>query len=234
MKFLIRAIPHWFYFTPKPVTFPLPPRTARPYIGVIFTTNLICTLLHSLFSPPAGGEATRGYLHGGMLMDFVGQESPVSKIRLLSLDLLTLGLQLIILTVILERRNLDPEPSTPSTSPTQDHDSEERGIFRSPPSPNAIELQPLSRGRTGADEDRERNELSPDRPSTSDEHPLDPFHSGQYIIAHVDVPTTIHTQWIQHRNLAAAARDADRSGRASGESGRPRVIRFRIRRGIRG
>lgn len=165
-------------------------------------------------------------------MDFVGQESPVSKIRLLSLDLLTLGLQLIILAVILERRNLDPEPSTPNTSPTQDHDSEERGIFRSPPSPSAIELQPLTRGRTGADEDRERNELSPDRPSTFDEHPLDPFHSGQHIIAHVDLPNMIRTQWIQRRNIATAARDAGGLGRASGEGRRPRMIRFRIRREV--
>lgn len=232
VKFLLRAVPQWFYFTPKPALFPLPPRPARTYIGTIFGTNLLCFLLHILSSPPAAGEATRGYLHGGILIDFVGQESPVSRIRLASLDMLTWILQVVILAVMLERRKIvtlsnsqsgsdDSLPSA-SLSRPQDHDSEERGILRPPISPiEDIELQPLPSGRTGADEDRERNELllrhgtSPsssnihdddedhddDRPGLNamDEHPLDRFHSGQHILADIYLMDVVRAQWSHPR-----------------------------------
>ena len=202
----------------------MPPRPARTYIGTIFGTNLLCFLLHILSFPPAAGEATRGYLHGGILIDFVGQESPVSRVRLVSLDMLTWALQVVILAVMLERRKTaassnaqsradEPLPST-SISSGQDHDSEERGILRpfaSSPTED-IELQPLPSGRTGADEDRERNELLRHRtlPSSfndddddgpgsnfTDEHPLDRFHSGQYVLADIYLMDVVRTQWSQ-------------------------------------
>ena len=218
-KFLLRALPQWFYFTPKPALFPLPPRPTRTYIGTIFGTNLLCFLLHILSSPPLAGEATRGYLHGGILIDFVGQESPVSRIRLVSLDILTWVLQVVILAVMLERRKIvassNSQSPSVSISRPQDHDSEERGITRPPTSPTEdIELQPLPSGRTGADEDRERNELllrhdtSPsslndndndDDPGVNavDEHPLDRFHSGQQILADIYLLDVVRTQWLQ-------------------------------------
>lgn len=200
----------------------MPPPAAHRHIGAIFSTNLLCLILHVLFSPPAAGEATRGYLHGGILIDFVGQESPVSRIRLVSLDMLTCALQLVILAVVLERRKIAPlsvsqsgadEPVlSPSLPRSQDHDSEERGILRPPGSPSEdIELQPLSTGRTGADEDRERNELlrhatSPRSPddddpgvTAMDEHPLDRFHSGQHVLADMYLLDVVRTQWSQYR-----------------------------------
>lgn len=178
-------------------------------------------------------------------MDFVGQESPVSKIRLLLLDILTLALQLVILAVVLERRKLGTDSSAtgaanPSIQPQpQDHDSEERGIYRtSSTSAEDIELQTFSSGRTGADEDRERNELS--SPSSShfqddgtlaavDEHPLDPFHSGQHIIADLSILDTIRAQWMQYGSLASAASEAGAEGReAMDEVTVRRRIGFRI------
>lgn len=223
-KFLLRALPQWFYFTPKPALFPLPPRPARTYIGTIFGTNLLCFLLHILSSPPVAGEATRGYLHGGILIDFVGQESPVSRVRLVSLDMLTWILQVVILAIMLERRKIvassNSQSPSLSISRPQDHDSEERGILRPPTSPtDDIELQPLPSGRTGADEDRERNELllrhgtSPSSPNDNDndndddpdvnavdEHPLDRFHSGQHILADIYLMDVVRTQWLQRRS----------------------------------
>lgn len=218
----------------------MPPPAARPYIGAIFSTNLLCLLLHILFSPPAAGEATRGYLHGGILIDFVGQESPVSQTRLVSLDILTCTLQLVVLAAVLERRKIatlsispsgadEPLPS-PSTSQGQDHDSEERGILRPTSSTEDIELQPLSSGRTGADEDRERNELSPhtssqrsavhEDPGTTavDEHPLDRFHSGQHVLADMYLLDVVRTQWQRHRGAVP-----------EGEA-RPGVLRRRVLR----
>lgn len=157
----------------------------------------------------------------------------MSRIRLVSLDMLTCALQLVILAVVLERRKIAPlsfshsgadEPvlSPPSLSRSQDHDSEERGILRpSGFSSEDIELQPLSAGRTGADEDRERNELlghatSPRSPddndddddndpgvTATDEHPLDRFHSGQHVLADMYLLDVVRTQWSQHRGAVA-------------------------------
>lgn len=212
----------------------MPPPAVHPYIGSIFSTNVLCLLLHIIFSPPAAGEATHGYLHGGILIDFVGQESPVSRIRLVVLDILTWVLQLVILALVLERRKIatssgsrsDAEQPVPSSSPSifrrQDHDSEERGVLR-PPSGSFtenIELQPLLSGRTGADEDHERNELLRSVPPsqspndyndedgdpgvmTLEEHPLDRFHSGQHVLADMFLLDVVRTQWLRHRGAGA-------------------------------
>ncbi len=204
-KFLVRALPHWFYFTPKPSIFPPPSPTHRPYIGMIFGNNIICILLHLLFRPPAAGEATRGYLLGGLLIDFVGQESPVSRSRLLVLDAIVLALQILILAVTLERRKLAAEFTNALVEEVdherQDHDSEERGMLRQESRiQDDIELQDMrhtSSGRTGGDEDRERDELL--EPDASNEpryqHPLDPFLTGQTVILNVHVIDTIRSQW---------------------------------------
>lgn len=157
----------------------------------------------------------------------MGQESPVSRIRLASLDILTWVLQVVILAVMLERRKIvassnsqsrsDESLPSASISRRQDHDSEERGILRPPASPTEdIELQPLPSGRTGADEDRERNELlrhgtSPRSSNNNDdddddgdpgvnvmdEHPLDRFHSGQHVLAEIYLMDVVRAQWLQ-------------------------------------
>lgn len=204
-KFLLRALPHWFYFTPKPSIFPPPSPTHRPYIGIIFGNNIFCVLLHLLFRPPAAGEATRGYLLGGLLIDFVGQESPVSRWRLLALDALVFALQILILGATLERKKLAVENVDVLTEEVeearQDHDSEERGMLRRDNTvQEGIELQDIrhtSSGRTGGDEDRERDELPESDEGTEprDRHPLDPFLTGQAVIVNVHVIDTIRSQW---------------------------------------
>lgn len=200
-----------------------------------------------MFSPPAAGEDTRGYLHGGIFIDFVGQKSPVSKITLALLDILLLGLQLVILAVVLERRKIGvPSASTDAaeTSPVQpqvqDHDSEERGVLR-PPLSEGIELQTLSSGRTGADQDHERDELlsptsrdfqHPTDLAAVDEHPLNTFYSGQHIIADFYILDTIRTQWMQYSGVATAAGGTGPEIQATPRQGRVvglQIGRFRIR-----
>ena len=106
-KFLLRALPHWFLFTPKPDILPPNPTSVHgPYIGAVFSSNFFCILLHVLIAPPAAGEASRGYLHGGILIDFVGQASPVGRWKLLALDLLCLVLQLVMMCCTLEKQIL--------------------------------------------------------------------------------------------------------------------------------
>jgi len=151
--FAIRAIVELIFFTPKAP--PFEPTRNQPYVGAIIGSNLICMLFHAFLIRPEAGEETRGYLHGGLFIDFIGQ-APVSVSRLLSFDLLILLIDFIMLALIIERVKTNgtpaPAPTIPNadtvtettettetsteTSPDaeesqpQDHDAEERGILR--------------------------------------------------------------------------------------------------------
>ena len=235
LKFFVRALPHWFYFTPKPSIFPPPSSTHRPYIGVIIGNNIICILLHLFFRPPAAGEATRGYLLGGLLIDFVGQESPASRWRLLVLDTIVLALQTLILAITLERRKLAAEYVSALVEEVeqerQDHDSEERGMLRRDGNAqDGIELQDMrhtSSGRTGGDEDRERDELleCDGGNEPRNRHPLDPFLTGQTVIANVHVIDTIRAQWRFTTNTSG---EATNSGVAAVAAAAERTLSFRL------
>ncbi len=246
-KFLLRALPHWLYFTPKPAIFPPTPLIHRPYIGIIFGTNILCMLLHLAFSPPAAGEATRGYLHGGLVIDFVGQRSPVGIWKLVGLDILVFALQILVLGVTLERRGITKVDEVIQsavqvvTENGQDHDSEERGVFRQATAAgDDIELQDLQHapsGRTGGDTDRERDELL--LPDGSSEprvhHPLDPFYTGDYIIANLHILDTIRAQWqasgISTGGSAAAATSGAQAAAVAAVAGRS--FTYRLGQGIR-
>lgn len=133
---------------------------------------MIC---HALLSLPQAGEATRGYLHGGAIIDFVGQRPPTSIKALLYFDVMILVLQCITLAVHLDkeriRRALVPslraltdraaaaragesnagteEQTAEIDDVAQDHDAEERGVLRD-------EQQP-----TLPDDDNDINETQP-------------------------------------------------------------------------
>ncbi|MBE7180933.1 MAG: DSC4 family protein, partial [Terriglobus roseus] len=96
-----------YYLTPKPPMLPTPPSGKdKPYIGAIIGTNLLCLILHLYLAQPAAGEATRGYLHGGLLIDFVGQKGPSSRWLLAALDVAIALLQLVMLAAVVEEREL--------------------------------------------------------------------------------------------------------------------------------
>ena len=209
--------------------FPEPPRV-QPYpVGLIIGTNIFCALLHLWVTRPEAGEATRGYLHGGLMLDFVGQKGPSSKFHMVTLDLLLLAFQLVMLCAFIERQNLKralassadqvsgssstmPQGSGSNASITQDHDHEERGLLRSASHTlDDIELQPLtSTGaavRTGAEESAEPDERLTSTQSTrhTDAHIFDAFNSGQMIVADFYVLDTVRSQY---------AADLDRSRNA--------------------
>lgn len=246
-KFLLRALPHWLYFTPKPAIFPPTPLIHRPYIGIIFGTNILCLLLHLAFSPPAAGEATRGYLHGGLVIDFIGQRSPVGIWKLVGLDILVFALQVLVLGVTLERRGTTKADEVTQgivqlvTEPRQDHDSEERGIFRQATAAEEdIELQVLqdtSSSGTGRDTDRGRDELL--LPDGSSEprvhHPLDPFYTGNYIITDLHILETIRAQWqasgMSTGGSAGTATSGAQAAAVAAVAGR--TFTYRLGQGIR-
>ncbi|KAL9079879.1 MAG: hypothetical protein Q9157_001281 [Trypethelium eluteriae] len=217
---VLRAIVQFFYLTPKPAIFPDPPQN-RPYpVGLILGTNVFCALLHLWAVRPEAGEATRGYLHGGLLLDFVGQRGPSSKFHMIVLDALVLSLQLVMLCAFIERQSLKralattavsnattaQQDSGSSVSLTQDHDHEERGLLRSAPQElEDIELRPLSATgaaiRTNVEEAGEEVGEADERlTSTRSTHPtdahiFDAFNSGQMIVADLHLWDTVRSQY---------------------------------------
>ena len=138
----------------------------------------------------------RGYLHGGLLMDFVGELGPISKLRLVFFDLVVMALQFVVLAIFLERRELKramdlPIPLIPSaearhddSGTRQDHDAEEQGLLRA-------DREVTDPGQIGEiDSVEEMN-----GPPRKTEHHLDAFYSGQASIASLHLLDTIRASW---------------------------------------
>lgn len=166
-------------------------------------------LLHLLFVHPDAGEETRGYLHGGLFIDFIGQKAPVSRLRLFMFDVLVMVLHLIMLGLIVERvktnSNGSSSTATPqdsTTNPGQDLDAEERGVRRSDTglSGDAMELSELNNDRP-PDQSPEQAELLAEPLDdgsghvSRDSHPLDTFVSGVAVIMDMSLIGTIRDQW---------------------------------------
>lgn len=203
MRFVLRAFVQLIWLTPKPEILPELPSN-RPYIYPISGSNLICLFCHLWFPPPAAGEATRGYLHGGLLIDWIGQQGPASKLRLFLLDCFILVLQVVMLAATLKLQKVkkrkesdasnssDPTseragegPSSPTTT-RQDVDSEERGMLRRSSTLSSLE------GRTPG----ERDELLGDAeiPESSLQATLDALNSGQAMVAELFIFDTVREQ----------------------------------------
>ncbi|TGJ81772.1 hypothetical protein E0Z10_g6993 [Xylaria hypoxylon] len=114
------------------------------HVSAIVAPNLLCIFLHLISSPPEAGEASRGYLHGGILVDFIGQKAPSSRFTLILLDAVVLAIQCFMITVNIEKEkirnvirpprvNTNPGVVIAASATGQDHDSEERGVLRHAP-----------------------------------------------------------------------------------------------------
>lgn len=160
-RLVMRAIVQYMYLTPKPEDFLKLMPAARPQMTIIFGSNVICMLSHLVFALSEATETERGYLHGGVIIDFIGQKAPTSRLGLLLLDVLILLLQCVMCSVWLEKDRLKlleltlrtvaaggfpkrtvPVPGTGTTATDatmadvtsgQDLDAEERGVIRDDP-----------------------------------------------------------------------------------------------------
>ncbi|XXG94626.1 hypothetical protein Hte_000883 [Hypoxylon texense] len=194
------------------------------HVSAILGPNVFCILIHLLASLPEAGEASRGYLHGGILFDFVGQKAPTSKLSLLLLDVMVFALQCFMLTVNMEkerirkvvkpRRLLDsPEDTTGVVAATtQDHDAEERGVLRDAPvvdETHDIEMQSLGRGNVSSDQDsiEERTGLlrRTATPTGDLEGLADTLRSGNAVLANFRVRQALRTAWNNRANSPETA-----------------------------
>ena len=124
-----------------------------------------------------------GYLHGGLFIDFVGEKAPVSVIRLLSLDVVILFMDIIMMGLIIER--LKTTGGAATTTP-QDHDLEERGVSSAGPPANEPSLdddEPAEEGKGKGEGEGE------------DSHTLDGFASGEAVIMDIGLVDLIRDQW---------------------------------------
>jgi len=210
------------FLTPKPNFIPPLPQH-RPYVPAIFVPNVICMLLHIFTARSEAGEAMRGYLHGGIIIDLIGQKGPTSKLHLLLLDFMILGLQCFMLAVHVERERLAAalaaflKPSTDEPRveviSAQDQDAEERGELREGRSDT--EMQQMGSQADGPSTDRpgdvglERARLLDEPPPREDieddDNPLDMYWSGTAIIADFHILHTLRRQWEDRGNASASA-----------------------------
>jgi hypothetical protein len=210
------------FLTPKPKLVP-PTAKHRPYLGALIGGNAICTLLHIFTHQSEAGELTRGYLHGGIIIDFRGQKGPSSKLHLVVMDLLVTALQCFMLAVHVEETRLKgvlaaPESSvlpTTASNLSQDHDAEERGVTRDAGTNSEdIELQELPQSRRQDEaraplNDDERAQLLSNANGRADEEaldgPLDLYYSGNVIVGEFHVLHTLRSQWEDYDSATTTA-----------------------------
>ncbi|KAK6336494.1 hypothetical protein TWF696_002044 [Orbilia brochopaga] len=213
VRFLLRAIVQINLFAQRPPNFPTPQRSQkRSAVVSIFGSTLICFLFHVFSEAPSASEATGGYLHGGMIIDFVGQEGPISKFRLVFLDILILLLQLTMLAVKVSKQDLlDSSPPTRGT-PAQDLDSEERGV-------NAA-LDP----DTHDYDDHEDADTSPGGPRPRRSSPDANIPCGETIIAELRILDTVRSQWQSSNSNSQIAQSASAAMAANLANARLRML----------
>jgi hypothetical protein len=141
-RFLLRAVGQYMYLTPKDEAFPFLMPASRVHVLLVVIPNFICIVLHLFTSLPRGPDFHRGYQHGGLIIDFVGQRPPTSRLYYLFADFAILAIQCLMLTVHTQREQLRVllktfRPILPDIaeeleatvrSIQQDLDAEERGV----------------------------------------------------------------------------------------------------------
>ena len=244
LRFLFRAFVQFIFLTLKQAPFPEHP-AERPVIAPIVFSNLLCFLIHFFQSPPEAGEATRGYLHGGLAMDFIGQKGPTSKMHLLLLDLLVLGLQLTHMAAGMARKRVreassvttppavggNPQPVSsvpPAGVQQQDIEAEERGVHRADYGAD-IEMQPLNPSGTTASPSISTTDplLATTAPRT-DAHIFDAFNSGQIVLADLDFGRSMKEQWHMAKNFRANASASEYQSRTLRAELAGRILRLRM------
>ncbi|KPM45520.1 hypothetical protein AK830_g1062 [Neonectria ditissima] len=226
-RFVLRAVGQYMYLTPKDDSFPFLMPASRMHVMLVVVPNIICMLLHLFCSLPVGPDYHRGYMHGGLVIDFVGQKPPTSRLYYILADVAILAIQCLMLTVHTERERLrlmlktfrpmgsDLATQQAMTVPSiEDLDAEERGISRETSSSvttdetNDVEMQPLRRA-SDADEASEQpgeseslsRELSTEESSRS---PLsDLLSSGNAILGEYHVIHSIRSAAMDLERTAA-------------------------------
>ncbi|KAJ8127666.1 hypothetical protein O1611_g5966 [Lasiodiplodia mahajangana] len=200
------------------------------HVSAIIAPNLLCMFLHLISSPPEAGEASRGYLHGGILVDFIGQKAPSSRFILILLDVVVLAIQCFMITVNIEKERIrnvikppqvNRNPGIAIAVPTisQDHDAEERGVLRDAPEIDGLnesesaEVRSLRSPNSG---DIGNSELTSGEGTRllrqsgvqgtgQSEGLADVLRSGNAVIGNFHIPQSLRTAWHSRENTPESA-----------------------------
>lgn len=217
-RLLIRWIAQTLFASPKAEdTLMIVPNY---HISAIVAPNLLCMFLHLIYSPSQAGEASRGYLHGGILVDFIGQKPPSSRFTLILLDVVVLAIQCFMITVNIEKErirmvikppqaNANPGVAIAVPLTAQDHDAEERGVARDAPEADEVnetddvEMRPLGNRASGGVSDGEHvgregttllRQSGVPRTGRLDGF-TDVLRSGNAVIGNFNIPRSLRTAW---------------------------------------
>ncbi|KAG5748709.1 hypothetical protein H9Q70_008630 [Fusarium xylarioides] len=223
-RFILRSVGQYLYLTPKHESFPFLMPASPIHVCLVLIPNIICILLHIFVSLPVGPDYHGGYMHGGLVIDFIGQRPPTSRIYYVLVDVMILAVQCLMLTVHTERERLRVtlktfRPMVPDVAqemgPTiEDLDAEERGVSRDMPGSlpadeeDGIELQPLRSTSTTEEANSTSGESEPSaRESPIDEptwsHLSDVLSSGNAIIGEYHVLHSLHNAALNIERTAA-------------------------------
>ncbi|KAI5815419.1 hypothetical protein BZA77DRAFT_315689 [Pyronema omphalodes] len=182
LRLLLRGSMHFLFLTPKIIAVPIPPSQRMPILGLFGVAGL-CILQHIWEPAPRAGELTHGYLHGGMIVDFIGQR-PTSKFRLLFMDVFILFLQTCMLSLLIVKQELAPLSSTmdPSSLTSLTGLAGFAAGFRN-------DAQPRSDEEVEAEE---RGEVGVEEPTRSEEFLVT---AGELQVARVDMLGVVQRQW---------------------------------------
>ncbi|KAF5023596.1 hypothetical protein F66182_4354 [Fusarium sp. NRRL 66182] len=223
-RFTLRSVGQYLYLTPKDDSFPFLMPASPIHVFLVLVPNIICMLLHVFASLPIGPDYHRGYMHGGLVIDFIGQKPPTSRVYYFFADVMILAIQCLMLTVHTERERLRltlktfrpmvPDVAQEMTPTIEDLDAEERGVSRDMPGTQStnetddIELQPLRRVGTAGETSSTPGESEPtNRDSLADEptrsHLSDVLSSGNAIIGEYHVLHSLRNAAINSERTAA-------------------------------
>lgn len=226
LRFLLRAAGQYLYLTPKEETLPIVMPATRAHVFLVIVPNIICILLHIFSSMPTAHDYHRGYLHGGVVIDFVGQKPSTSRTYYVLIDIMLLILQSVMMTIHNEREKLRVtlktfKPLHPAIAQDvamartiESLDVEERGLPREESSglgaegSNDIELQSLNGegaqadGTDRADDpDNEARDTMAD--GSNQNHLADTLTSGNGILGEYHVLHSMRTAGTQLEDAAA-------------------------------
>ncbi|KAH9868788.1 hypothetical protein J1614_007862, partial [Plenodomus biglobosus] len=217
----VKAFLHGTLLTPMPDTAAVdrPPDEPKPFLPLLLFSFLVSLFLHLTYPAPAAGEDTRGYLHGGLMIDFIGQQGPSSKWKLGSLDACILFLQLVMVSVHVKRRELKKKlaklsagrstTAAATAAPTADSGAAETAPVASDAASRGQDADDEERGllhRTdslsdlGLDPDNEQDALLPPSSHSGHADALDILTSGQCLIGDF---TLIDTLLQENKNYSA-------------------------------
>ncbi|KAM0498046.1 hypothetical protein ACHAP8_006497 [Fusarium lateritium] len=222
--YYMESVGQYLYLTPKDESFPFLMPASPIHVCLVLIPNIICILLHILVPLPVGPDFHRGYMHGGLVIDFIGQKPPTSRFYYVLADVVILAVQCLMLTVHTERERLRvilktfrpmvPDVAQETTPTIEDLDAEERGVSRDMAGTlpvdeeEGIELQPLNPVSTTEEGNSTSGESEPSAREQSVDEPTrsnlsDVLSSGNAVIGEYHVLHSLHNAALNIERTAA-------------------------------